>query len=64
MISILKVHKFWEKEPIMLFRQKLKEGEIKAIKPTDVPQDPLPLPPGFEWVNFDVTNDKDVADIC
>ena len=48
----------------MLLRQKLKEGEIRAIKPTDVSQDPLPLPPGFEWVNFDVTNDKDVADIC
>lgn len=37
LISILGAHKFWETEPIMLFRHKIKEGEIKQIKPTDVP---------------------------
>jgi glycylpeptide N-tetradecanoyltransferase len=60
----MNVHKFWESEPIMLYRHKLKEGEIKQIKPTDVPQEPTPLPQGFEWANFDVKNDEEVDEIC
>lgn len=56
LVAILKVHKFWESEPIMLLRNKIKEGEIKQIKPDDVSQDPLPLPPGFEWDELDITD--------
>jgi len=65
LISVLAAHRFWESEPIMLYRHKMKkEGEIRQIKPTDVPQEPLPLPPGFEWSEFDITNDEEVEEIC
>ena len=48
----------------MLFRKKLKEGEIRPIKPADVDQEPLALPPGFEWKDFDVKSDEEVQEIC
>jgi glycylpeptide N-tetradecanoyltransferase len=48
----------------MLYRKKVKEGEIRQIKPTDVSQEPIPLPAGFEWKDFDVTNDDEVSEIC
>jgi glycylpeptide N-tetradecanoyltransferase len=48
----------------MLYRHKIKEGEIKQIRPQDVRQEPLPLPEGFEWCNFDVKSDEEVKEIC
>lgn len=48
----------------MLFRKKIKEGQIRQILPKDVDDDPIALPPGFEWRDFDVTNDDDCKEIC
>ena len=35
-----------------------KEGIIKHFKKEDVSTESLPLPPGFEWDTFDVSNDE------
>lgn len=48
----------------MLYRKKKKSGQIKHINPADIPKDPTPLPPGFEWRDFDVTNDDEVREVC
>jgi glycylpeptide N-tetradecanoyltransferase len=58
LLEILDSHKFWENEPIQLMRYSTKEGEIKKIKPEDVPDECTPLPPGFEWDEFDINNDE------
>ena len=63
-LTVLKIHKFWETEPIMFYHKKVSEGLIKHFKPAEVPQEPLPLPPGFEWCNFDVDNLEEVQEIC
>ena len=48
----------------MKYREPTKEGQIQVFKPEDIPDEPLPLPPGFEWSTFDVTNDEEVEEIC
>jgi hypothetical protein len=63
LLEILNTHKFWEKEPIMLLRYTTKEGEIKQIKPEDIPDECTPLPPGFEWDQFDIDNDESNIEI-
>lgn len=55
---ILKQHRFWTSEPIMLYNKRMtKSGEIRTIKPEEIPDEPLPLPPGFEWAAFDPFDD-------
>lgn len=37
----------------------LKEGEIKKFPKDEVPTEPIALPAGFEWSEFDVSNDEE-----
>ena len=34
------------------------------FKIEDIPKEPLPLPEGFEWSTFDITNDDECQEIC
>ena len=64
LVTVLKIHKFWETEPLMFYTKKFKLGEIKSFKPDDVSSEPLPLPPGFVWTDFDIDNIEHVKEIC
>jgi glycylpeptide N-tetradecanoyltransferase len=62
--KILGEHKFWDAQPIMKYREQVKEGQIQQFKPEDISKEPTQLPPGFEWNTFDVNNDAEVDEIC
>ena len=58
LIVLMKKHKFWDTQPIMHSKKKLqKEGEIYPFKSSEQSDTPLPLPEGFEFDTFDVTDD-------
>lgn len=49
----------------MLARKKLQiEGEIQKFDIKDIPTEPVALPAGFEWSEFDITDDTVVEEIC
>jgi len=37
LVSLLNEHRFWDNEPIMLLRQKRKEGNVRHIQSKDIP---------------------------
>ena len=58
-IKILGEHKFWNNQAIVTPSKVIKKvGEIKKFKPEDIPDEPIQLPPGFIWSEFDVDNDE------
>lgn len=64
------VHKFWSTQPVIQFegggdKELAALGEGHAIETktvADVAQEPLPLLPGFEWTEIDVTNDAELEE--
>lgn len=48
----------------MFLHKKSREGMIKQYTKDEIPKEPLPLPPGFEWQNFDVKDNAAVEEIC
>jgi glycylpeptide N-tetradecanoyltransferase len=63
-LKILGEHKFWNQQAIVTPDKNIKKaGEIKKFKPEDIPDEPVKLPPGFVWGEFDVDNDEQVAEL-
>ncbi|KAI9706653.1 MAG: glycylpeptide N-tetradecanoyltransferase [Candelina mexicana] len=60
----MKSYKFWQTQPVPSFDDpKVEEGPIKIIEPEKVPQEPSPLPEGFEWVTMDLTEQKQLDEV-
>ncbi|KAI9788021.1 MAG: glycylpeptide N-tetradecanoyltransferase [Candelina submexicana] len=60
----MKSYKFWQTQPVPSFDDpKVEEGPIKIIEPENVPQEPSPLPEGFEWVTMDLTEQKQLDEV-
>lgn len=59
----MKDYKFWKTQPVPALDEVVdNEGPIDTTKtPADIPEDPLPLLPEFEWLTIDV-NDADQLD--
>jgi glycylpeptide N-tetradecanoyltransferase len=65
LVDVLKPHKFWETQPIMNLRKKdAKRGQIQQLNPEEVSKEPMALPQGFSWGNFDVNNDLECDEVC
>jgi len=65
LVSLLKTHKFWDNQAIVLPRQQIKkEGPIKQFKKEEISDEPTTLPAGFKWANYDVTDDKECQEVC
>lgn len=57
-------HKFWKTQPINQTNQlTVKNGPLKNLTIEELGINPLPLPEGFSWYTFDLTNDKDMDDL-
>eukprot|EP01083_Nonionella_stella_P017732 49661_1 len=61
-----RTHKFWNKQPVPEMGQKFDDDvngpiEVKAL--ADVRKQPLLLPKQFEWVELDLTDDKEVDEL-
>ena len=59
-------HKFWNKQPVPQMGEKYEEdinGPIEVKTLADVRKQPLLLPPQFEWVQIDLTEDKEVDEL-
>jgi hypothetical protein len=57
--EILGEHTFWKNQPIVQPLQKMKKiGQIKNIDPKEVPEEPIALPEGFMWSDFDPENEE------
>lgn len=61
--TILGTHKFWNNQPIMMALEKKKEGPIKHFQAKDIPDEPVALPPGFEWSTFDIDDEDTVQEL-
>lgn len=57
-------YKFWKTQPVPKFGQKVeKEGEIEFKTVDEVPNEPAPLPTGFEWSTIDITDPTQVNEV-
>ncbi|KAK8801663.1 hypothetical protein WA588_005949 [Blastocystis sp. NMH] len=57
-------HKFWNTQPVPQDNGEGQEGPIDAIKtPDEIRAEPYRLPPGFQWVDIDVNDEKDIEDV-
>ena len=61
----MKEYKFWKTQPVTKFDEEVKEeGPIQEEKtPADIPDEPLPLLPDFEWCAIDVDDEKQLEDV-
>ncbi|KAL3958431.1 hypothetical protein ACCO45_006593 [Purpureocillium lilacinum] len=51
-------YKFWQTQPVPRF------GENEKIQTVDeVPKEPAPLIPGFEWVTVDLNSDEEIKEV-
>ena len=69
LVHLLGEHKFWDTQPIMKLREKVKGGKQGIIndswiKAEDTPKEPTPLPEGYYWDEFDVMADKVCEEVC
>ena len=61
-----KPHKFWNEQPVPSMDEKFDEEVNEAMENKtldDVRKQPLLLPPQFEWVELDLTDDKEVDEL-
>lgn len=62
--DIEKEHKFWNTQPVLQLKEEVDQKENSAIdtKTTlaDIRQEPLNMPAGFVWKDFDITDPKEV----
>ena len=59
-------YKFWQTQPVPRFDDKpdaFEDGEIKAIVPEKVPQEPRQLIEGFDWVTMDLTDEGELSEV-
>lgn len=59
-------YKFWQTQPVPRFdeTQKIEEGPIKIIDPEQVSKDPRALPDNYEWITMDLTDQKELEEVC
>ncbi|KAK5090381.1 glycylpeptide N-tetradecanoyltransferase [Lithohypha guttulata] len=61
-------HKFWSTQPVPRLgeakadREKQADGPIKDVTPEQVPKTAAPLPEGYEWVELDLLDDKELQE--
>jgi len=58
-------YKFWKTQPVPKFGDDVqqKEGPLQIKKLEDVPENPDPLPDGFEWVTMNLLDDKELMEV-
>ena len=60
-------HDFWDTQPMAKLNDKISaadEGPVDRPKqPSDVRAEPFNLPGPFEWITFDVQDDKDMQEV-
>lgn len=61
-------HKFWSTQPVPKLdegrknKERVPDGPIKEVVPEQVPKEPAPLPEGYEWVELDLLDDKELQE--
>lgn len=61
-------HKFWSTQPVPRLedakksQEALPDGPIKQVIPEKIPKEPAPLMAGFEWVELDLLDDKELQE--
>lgn len=59
-------YKFWQTQPVPKFddkKEEIEEGPFKIIDVDKVPEQPSPLPEGYEWVTMDLTRDEELKEV-
>ncbi|OAQ76467.1 glycylpeptide N-tetradecanoyltransferase [Purpureocillium lilacinum] len=59
-------YKFWQTQPVPRFGENEKvaeEGPLKIQTVDEVPKEPAPLIPGFEWVTVDLNSDEEIKEV-
>ena len=62
-------HAFWKTQPVLSFDEvaqganKIRDGPIKEINPSEVDQEPSAMYPGFEWVTMDLEDEKQLVEV-
>lgn len=59
-------YKFWQTQPVPRFddnNKEFEEGPIKIQTVDEIPKEPSPMIPGFEWVTLDLTNDEEIKEV-
>lgn len=59
-------YKFWQTQPVPSFNEAktiTEDGPLKDVKIEEVPKEPRPLYPGFEWVVVDLTNEDELKEV-
>jgi len=59
-------YKFWQTQPVPSFSEAqaiTEDGPVKDVKIEDVPKDPRPLYPGFEWVVMDLNDEGELKEV-
>lgn len=62
-------YKFWNTQPVPRFDEKpedvatIPDGPIKEVDSAKIPQDPAPLPDGFEWVLLDLNQEDEIKEV-
>ncbi|QPG74839.1 hypothetical protein FOA43_002175 [Brettanomyces nanus] len=61
----MKDYKFWKTQPVTKFDESvLQEGPIDSSKKTsDIPKEPFPMLPQFEWVTLDIDKDEEMTQL-
>lgn len=65
-VKDMAAYKFWQTQPVPKFDDKteiIKEEPFKIIDPAQVPKEPGPLVPGFEWVTMDLTKEEQLKEV-
>ena len=62
------MHDFWDTHPVPKAYETVDESMLdkpidKDKKVEDVKQDPLTLPPGYEWSNIDITDREQCEEV-
>jgi glycylpeptide N-tetradecanoyltransferase len=59
-----KEHKFWNTQPVLQLKEEIDQQENSAIdtktKLEDIRKEPLNMPAGFEWKEFDIMDPTEV----
>jgi len=65
--ALFSPHQFWDTQPIQKIASALYSNEtncpLKKILPEEIKANPYNLPQGFEWVNVNITNEKELDEL-
>lgn len=59
-------YKFWQTQPVPSFSEAktiTEDGPLKEVEIEEVPKEPRPLYPGFEWVVIDLSDDEELKEV-